>query len=402
MPKETPGVNFRGLSLRDAAFREEVRAFLAAELTPELVRASDHVQSLFPTPAVTLPWQRKLHERGWLGAHWPREYGGPGWSAMQRFIFDTESGLAGAPLLAPFGLKYLGPVLIRYGTEAQRRQYLPRILNGEDYWCQGYSEPGAGSDLAGLQCAARREGDEYVVNGSKIWTTHAHFANRIFCLVRTSVEERRQGGISFLLIDLDTPGITITPIITIGGEHEVNQVFFDDVRVPAVNLVGEPGQGWEIARYLLEFERGGFIVNGLLGRKLARCRRLFDEIFGTAATGEAQALAARIEDLDVQLETIAAAELQCALAQEAGQRPGPEASALKLEFTELIQRIEETTLEVLGPRALAYTADPAGLDDAAATDQAVIATYLNNRAATIYGGSNEIQRELIANSMAAL
>jgi acyl-CoA dehydrogenase len=293
-------------------------------------------------------------------------------------------------------------VLIRYGTEEQRSQILPRILRGEDYWCQGYSEPGAGSDLAALQCAARREGDEFVVNGTKLWTTHAQYANRIFCLVRTSVEARRQGGISFLLMDLDSPGITITPIITLAGEHEVNQVFFDDVRVPAANLVGEPGQGWEIARYLLEFERGGFIMNGLLGRKLARCRRLFGEVFGQSTSCEARALDARIAELDVHLQTIAAAELQCALVQEAGHRPGPEASALKLEFSELLQRIEETTLEILGPRALAYTADRATLDDAHAADQAMVATYLNNRAATVYGGSNEIQRELIANSMAAV
>ncbi|MFO1375549.1 MAG: acyl-CoA dehydrogenase family protein [Steroidobacteraceae bacterium] len=395
-------MNFRGLSLRDAAFRDEVRSFLAAELSPEVIRATDRVQSLFPPPSLTLPWQRKLLERGWLGAHWSREHGGPGWSAMQRFIFDTECGLAGAPLLAPFGLKYLGPVLIRYGTDAQRARFLPRILRGDDYWCQGYSEPGAGSDLASLQCAARREGDEYVVNGTKIWTTHAHFANWVFCLVRTSVEPRRQAGISFLLVDLATPGITVTPIITIGGEHEVNQVFFDDVRVPAENLVGEPGQGWEIARYLLEFERGGFIVNGFLGRKLMRCRRLFTEVFGPSQSCEARALAARIEELDVQLQTIAAAELHCALLQETGQRPGPEASALKLEFTELMQRIEETTIEILGPRALYYTEHTEGLDDAQADDQALVATYLNNRAATVYGGSNEIQRELIANSMAAL
>ena len=395
-------MNLRSLTPKDAQFRAEVLAFLKAELPPELVLATDRVQSLFPTPSVTLPWQRKLYERGWLGSHWPREYGGPGWSAMQRFIFDTESGLAGAPLLAPFGLKYLGPVLIRYGTPEQRATILPRILRGDDYWCQGYSEPGAGSVLAALQCAARRDGDDYVVNGTKIWTTHAHYANRIFCLVRTSVEARRQGGISFLLIDLKTPGITVTPIITIGGEHEVNQVFFDDVRVPAGNLVGEPGQGWEIARYLLEFERGGFIVNGLLGRKLERCRGLFRTVFGGSSGVEARALAARIEELDMQLQTVAAAELHCAVAMEAGHHPGPEASALKLEFTELLQRIEEVTLEILGPRALAYTPDPATLDGARAADQAMIATYLNNRAATVYGGSNEIQRELIANSMAAL
>lgn len=392
-----------GLTPRDLGFRAEVLEFLERELTPELVRGTDLSQSLFPPPSVTLPWQRKLLARGWLAPHWPREYGGAGWTAMQHFIFDVESGRAGAPLLAPFGLSYLGPVLIRYGTDEQRKRFLPRILTGEDYWCQGYSEPAAGSDLASLQCAARRDGENYVVSGTKLWTTHAQYANWIFCLVRTSTERRRQAGISFLLIDLRSPGVGITPIVSITGEHETNQVFFDDVRVPRENLVGAEGEGWDIARYLLEFERGGFIMSGLIRRKLERCRSLWHRAFREEPTREADVLSGRLAGLEVDLRALETAELQCALEREAGKTPGPGASALKVEFSELMQRVEEAALELLGPRALAFPEDPAGLDDPqAALDQAVVATYLNNRATTIYGGSSEIQRDLMARTMVGL
>lgn len=388
------------LTAEEERFRGEVREFFARELTPDLIAATDRLVSLFPPPAVSIPWQRKLHARGWLAPHWPREHGGAGWSAMQRFIFDTESGLAGAPLLGPFGLNYLGPVLVRFGTDAQRQRFLPRILSGEDYWCQGYSEPNAGSDLAGLQCAARRDRDEYVVRGTKLWTTHAHHANWIFCLVRTSTEARRQDGISFLLIDLRSPGVSITPIISIAGEHETNQVFFDEVRVPADQLVGEEGQGWRIARYLLEFERGGFIMNGLLRRKLERCRALAASVFPDPTVDEARALRARLADIDIDLLALEAAELHCALEQQHGHTPGPEASALKLEFSEIIQRIEETAVALLGPGALAFAHGAAR--EAAKPDQAILETYLNNRATTIYGGSSEIQRDLVARNLVGL
>jgi acyl-CoA dehydrogenase len=386
----------------DERFRAEVRTFLARELTPELVLATDRHPSLFPPPSITLPWQRKLLARGWLAPHWPPEFGGASFSALQRFIFESESGLAGAPLLAPFGLNYLGPVLIRFGTQAQQRHFLPRILSGEDYWCQGYSEPNAGSDLAALQCAARRDGNEYVVSGTKLWTTHAHYANWIFCLVRTATEGKPQAGISFLLIDMSSAGVSVTPITSIGDEHEVNQVFFDDVRVPIANLVGEEGGGWGIARYLLEFERGGFIMNGILGRKLERCRALAGKALAVSSDAEANALRERIADLEIDLLALEAAEMKRALEQEAGHAPGPEASVAKLEFTELLQRIEHTALALLGPRSLEFSAEGAGADVERRASYAIVGSYLNDRATTIYGGSSEIQRELIAKHLVGL
>jgi acyl-CoA dehydrogenase len=384
-----------GLNAEDARFRGEVLAFLRAELTQDLIRQADAHESLFPPPAVTLPWQEKLRRRGWLGLHWPRDCGGAGLSAMQRFILETESLAAGAPLLAPFGLNYLGPILIHFGTDAQRARFLPRILSGADYWCQGYSEPNAGSDLVSLQCGARRDGADYVVRGTKLWTTHAQHANWIFLLVRTSNSGKPHTGISFLLADLRTHGVTVTPIVSIAGEHEVNQVFFDDVRVPADQLVGKEGEGWAIARYLLEFERGGFVMNGLLRRKLARCEALAPAALAVASSFEAAILRSRLLELQVDLLALAAAELRVALSFEVGSSPGPEAMVLKVEFTELMQRIEALGVALLGGRGLGFAAGAGGADrDQVA--QALLGSYLNNRAATIYGGSSEIQRDIVA------
>jgi acyl-CoA dehydrogenase len=412
-------MSFHGLTVQELEFRAEVREFLARELTPQMVRATDNNRSLFLAPHVTLPWQRKLLERRWLAPHWPREYGGSGWTALQYFIFESEAGRAGAPLLAPFGLKYLGPVLIRFGSEAQRQYFLPRILSGEDYWCQGYSEPNAGSDLAGLQCTARLEGAEYVVNGTKLWTTHAHYANWIFCLVRSRTGERPQDGISFVLVDLRSPGVTVSPILSFTGEHEVNQIFFDSVRVPASQLVGREGEGWNIARYLLEFERGTFIMSGLLARKLERCKALAAQI---STTEEGRTLLAQLAHIEIDLLALEAAELRCAVDLEAGRTPGAESSLIKVEFSELLQRIEAATLVALGGAGLAFSTEEgsAVAGGLAAADGPVMAegrpaaagepseagalvgAYLNNRAATIYGGSNEIQRELIAKHLVGL
>lgn len=388
---------FAGLAAEEAAFRQEVLEFLLDELTPAMQRGADLHESLFPPPEVSMPWQEKLRRKGWAAVHWPREYGGPGWSAVQRMIFETEASLAGAPALAPFGLNYLGPVLIKFGTTEQRAALLPRILSGEDYWCQGYSEPNAGSDLAALQCQARRDGDDYVVSGTKLWTTHAHHANKIFCLVRTSQEARPHNGISFLLMDLRAPGVTVAPIRSIAGEHEVNQVFFDDVRVPRGNLVGEEGAGWTIARYLLEFERGGFVMNGMLRRKYERVRRALLARTAEISVIEAAALASRSIEIDIDLHALAAAEWRVAKRIEAGGSPGPESMVLKLEFTEIWQRIESLGIAVLGDRALAFEAQEPWPER-----RALVGSYLNNRAATIYGGSSEIQREIVARSVAGI
>src|SRR5580693_6687602 len=251
------------LSSTDLAFRDEVRAFLDEALTPELRAAGRAVTSAFIEPRHSLPWQRILHARGWVAPSWPREHGGAGFTEMQRYIFASELARAGAPGLAPMGLRMVGPCLMHYGTPEQKAFYLPRILSGEDYWCQGYSEPGAGSDLASLQLRAEADGDDYVLNGSKIWTTHAQHANRMFLLARTRFDGKPQGGITFLLLDMATPGLTVKPIITLAGEHEVNQVFFDNVCAPMANRLGDENAGWMVAKYLLEFERGGGSAAGL-------------------------------------------------------------------------------------------------------------------------------------------
>src|SRR3569833_3515627 len=247
-------LNFTGA---DAAFRDEVRAFLDENLTPELKEAGSLTTSVFTDKEWNLKWQKILYKKGWVAPTWPVEYGGTGWSDMQRYIFSIECARAGTPGLAPMGLRMVGPCIMRYGTPEQKAHYLPRLLSGEDYWSQGYSEPSSGSDLASLQLRAVSDGDDYVLNGSKIWTTHAQWANRMFILVRTKFEGKPQAGITFLLLDMQSPGIKVRPLITLDGEHEVNQVFFDDVRVPKANRVGEENDGWTVAKYLLEFERGG-------------------------------------------------------------------------------------------------------------------------------------------------
>ncbi len=268
------------LTPEDIEFRAEVRAFLAENLTPELADAGRLATSVFIEPEFTMPWQRILHKRGWVAPHWPKEYGGTGWNEMQRYIFASECALAGAPGLSPMGLAMVGPCIIGYGTPEQKAHYLPRLLAGEDYWCQGYSEPGSGSDLASLQLRGVSDGDHYVLNGTKIWTTHAHHANKMFCLVRTDPDAKPQKGITFLLLDMKTPGIKVDPIITLAGEHELNQVFFDDVRVPKSGRLGEENDGWSVAKYLLEFERGGGSSAGLH----AGLSRLKQVVFAAADT----------------------------------------------------------------------------------------------------------------------
>src|SRR3569833_2361235 len=245
------------LSPDECAFRDEVSAFLDTHLPPDLREAGRRTTSVFTEKKWSIPWQKILHQKGWVAPSWPKEYGGTGWSDMQRYIWSAECARAGAPGLAPMGLRMVGPCIMRYGTPEQKAHYLPRLLSGEDYWCQGYSEPSSGSDLASLQLRAVSDGDDYVLNGSKIWAPHAQWANRMFILVRTKFEGKPQAGITFLLLDMQSPGIKVRPIITLDGEHEVNQVFFDDVRVPKANRVGEENDGWTVAKYLLEFERGG-------------------------------------------------------------------------------------------------------------------------------------------------
>lgn len=369
-----------------AAFRAEVRAFLTEALTPELARAGRRATSVFSEPEHSIPWQRALTARGWGAIDWPVEYGGTGWTPLQKYVFAAECARAGAPSLLPQGLKMVAPVLMHYGTAEQKDFFLPRILSGEHYWCQGFSEPGSGSDLASLKLKAERVpslagagGDHYVLNGSKIWTTHAHHANWMFALVRTSTEGKPQAGISFLLIDMASPGLKVDPIISLAGEHELNQVFFDNVRVPIANRLGEENEGWSVAKYLLTFERGGRYAPTLF----AALGRLRDE------AGDDPVLQERIRREAVTVEALEAIEMKSIGAS--GAEAALYASVLKVQGTEAEQRIAVLGCDVAGAEAWC-------IPDGQSSDRLATAVprYLNGRAATIYAGSNEIQRDLIA------
>lgn len=379
----------------DLAFRDEVRAFLETNLTPELRAAGQRLTSVFCEPQYSLPWQKILHTKGWVAPAWPKEYGGTGWNEVQRAIFAAECARAGTPSLSPMGLKMVGPVIMAYGTPEQKAFYLPRILAGEDYWCQGYSEPGSGSDLASLQLRAVSDGDDYVLDGSKIWTTHAHFANRMFCLVRTSSEGKQQQGITFLLLEMNTPGISVKPIITLAGEHEVNQVFFDNVRVPKANRIGPEDKGWTVAKYLLEFERGGGSAPGLfVGLERAQA-------IAEASDADDAFHRRRLAEHEITVTAIDMSERRVLSELASGKNPGPASSMLKINGTEAMQRIDELSVAGLGDYAHVEQMDarqpgsnvaPIGPEEGLTA----MARYLNNRAASIYGGSNEIQRDIIA------
>lgn len=387
------------LDAEHLAFRDEVRAFLDQALTPELRALTARQAGVFAEGELCRRWHRILYEKGWVAPAWPVEHGGPGWTPMQRFVFADECVKAGAPTLPAMGLQMCGPVLMRYGTDAQKAFFLPRMLSGEHYWCQGYSEPQSGSDLASLQIRAARDGDDYVVSGSKIWTTHAHYANWMFLLVRTSSEGKPQAGITFLLTPMDAPGISVRPIITISGEHEVNQVFFDDVRIPLANRVGEENQGWMVAKALLEFERGGGAAASGLKAQLATARAIAE------AEGwwrEDSAFRRTWAELYVELQGLDVAERETAAALMAGQRVGDAtASRLKLTVSTLLQRVTELTMGSLGPYAAADQRAALGIganEPPIGPDYALTPTakYLNSRAATIYGGSYEVQHNILA------
>ena len=371
----------------DLAFRATVRAFLDEHLPESIRSATRRNTATFVSKEVAQQWHAILHAKGWLAYHWPPEWGGTGWTPIQRFIFERECALADAPRLIPMGLRYVGPVIFTYGNAEQKAHFLPRILNGEHYWAQGFSEPGSGSDLASLQCKAELRGDRYVVNGSKLWTTHAHYANWIFCIVRTEKAERPQEGISFLLIDLATPGIRVEPIVTIGGDHEVNQVFFDDVDVPAANLVGEAGRGWRYAKFLLELERGGASASGMIRRELQHLKAALHADGGAPD----QVMQHQLARLEIRLLALEVTELRVMAAMTAGRAPGKESSVLKLAATDLEQDTAQLAVQAMGGQALRA---PAG--------GGAVSRYLNSRAASIYGGSNEIQRGIIAGQVLGL
>ena len=394
-------------SAEDEAFREEVQDFLAAHLTPALKAAAARQTTVFPDRDVALQWQAILQAaKGWAAPAWPKAFGGPGFSATQRYIFNQECARAGAPGLIPLGLRMLAPVLFRYGTPEQQAHYLPKILSGEHYWCQGYSEPGSGSDLSSLRTTATRDGDVYRVNGTKLWTTHGHFADHIFCLVRTDSSGAPQRGISFLLIPMATPGISVKPVITLAGDHEVNQVFFDDVVVPVANRVGPENEGWTVAKYLLEFERGGGGAAPGLREALEHTRALasLTREDGTSVLEQPQ-IAARLAALAVRLDAFELSELRTLAGLAEGGSPGPESSLAKNLGVRLEQDINTLALEVSAyyglpqqPRGLAVNEEPLGPE----AGVAVTGRYLNSRAASIFGGSEEVQKNIIAKAVLGL
>lgn len=398
------------LSPAEERFRDEVRVFLDANLSDRLRAGARATPTVFAEPDIGREWQGILLAKGWLAYHWPVEHGGTGWSPMQRYIFEKECALASAPGLPVLGLKLLGPVLSAFGTPAQQARYLPRILSAEDYWCQGFSEPGSGSDLASLKTQAVRDGDRYIVNGSKIWTTHAHFADHMFCLVRTDPAVKPQAGISFLLIDMAQPGVKVRPIIGLAGDHEVNEVFLDDVEAPVTDLVGREGQGWTIAKFLLENERGGACLAPALLASLAQVR-------ADAAAEPAGYNGALIHDLpfqrdlarlDLEVQALEMTELRSLAELAHGRRPGPQTSLIKLVASSLRQEIDALAMRTYGYAGLQLTTERplygnAG-DEPVHSKAAQVAApaYLNSRAWTIFGGSNEVQRTIIAKTVLGL
>jgi len=393
-----------------AAFRDAIREFLRTHLPERLREGSRSTPTVFAEPGIGREWQAILHAQGWLAYTWPQEHGGPGWSPLQRYLFEKECALADAPGLPALGLKLLASVLYTYGTPAQKAHYLPKILSGEHYWCQGFSEPGSGSDLASLRTRAVREGEHYRVNGSKLWTTHAHFADHIFCLVRTDTTVKPQQGITFLLIDMRQPGVRVRPILTLAGDHEVNEVFLDDVLVPVVDRVGEDGQGWEIAKFLLENERGGSCHAPRLLADIARLRKqaVQQPAGGGATLLEEPLFMAELGRLELEAQALEVTELRILEQLGEGKRPGPQSSIVKLVASDLRRSVDALAMSACGyvglqleTRRPLYGADaPAAIDGKSA--QVAAPRYLNSQAWAIFGGSNEIQRTIIAKTVLGL
>ena len=389
------------------AFRQEVRAFIRAEL-PEDVKREVEREVFELEREDQMRWHRILYDKGWTCPGWPKEYGGPGWSLEQQYIFEQELAANSAPRLTPFGWDMLGPTIIEFGTEEQKRRHLPGILSGEVWWCQGFSEPNAGSDLAALKCKAVRDGDHYVVNGLKTWTSTGHKADWMFGLFRTDSSGKRQEGITFLLFDLKGPGVSMTPLFTFDGGHEINQTFFTDVRVPAENRIGEENKGWTIAKFLLGLERLGIAEvsrsKAMLGRLKTLARQ---QVRGDRPLIEEQGFADRIAELEIELRAIELTEQRFLFGGAGAEELGPEASILKLRGTATQQAITELTMEALGYYAHAYlpgrtapghNAPDVGPEAAGYASQ----TYFNFRKTSIYGGTNEIQRNIVAKAVLGL
>ncbi|WP_101758038.1 acyl-CoA dehydrogenase family protein [Oceanicoccus sp. KOV_DT_Chl] len=390
-------------SQEELQFQQKVRQFLADNLPAHIIAATKTNSSVFVEKDIALEWQAILVAKGWAVPQWPVEHGGTDWTPSQKYLFSKECYLAGAPMLIPLGLLMLAPVIMAFGTEQQKADILPKILSGENYWCQGYSEPGSGSDLASLKLKAEADGDDYIVNGSKIWTTHAHLADQIFCLVRTDNTGKPQHGISFLLIDMNTPGVTVEPIITMADDHEVNQVFFDNVRVPKANRIGEENKGWTYAKYLLEFERGGGFNGDRIRHELGHLKQLIkDTQASTPSFDSSGSIARKVAKVEIDLKALEITELRILSSVSGGGNPGPESSIMKLTGTSLEQTINELAMDVIGYQGFAMDPPADGSPYRADFISSIVPRYLNNRAASIFGGSQEIQRNIIAKMVLGL
>lgn len=394
-------------SKEELEFQLEVRAFFRDEFPEDLREMRDKGIELPPEAQVR--WQQLLHAKGWAGVNWPVKYGGTGWTPVQKYIYATEEANANAPLVVPFGLSMVGPVIYSFGSEEQKQRFLPDILGSKVWWCQGYSEPGAGSDLASLKTRADLAGDHFVVNGTKTWTTLGQHADWIFCLVRTSTDvARKQEGISFMLIDMQTPGVSVKPIILLDGTREVNEVHFDNVEVPLNNLVGEAGKGWTYGKVLLQHERANIAGVARSRYRLRRLRKQTEAaVRGAAPLAQDKNFMRRLAALEVELKALEYTELRTLAAVASGKAPGPESSILKVKGTEIQQATDMLYLQAAGYYALPYVPDQfeagfAGEPIGEGAESKSSLRYFNFRKASIYGGSNEIQKNIIAKHVLGL
>lgn len=386
----------------DLAFRDEVRAFIAQAYDDEL-RARLASKDPEEFKQAVIDWQKRLHDKGWVAPNWPVEYGGTGWNATQQFIYESERAASGVRDVVPFGLKMVAPVLYTFGSEEQKKRFLPSILASDEWWCQGYSEPGSGSDLASLKTKAVLDGDDYIVTGAKIWTTYAQFADWIFCLVRTNSDGKKQEGITFLLIDMKSPGIKVNPIISIDNHHSLNEVEFNDVRVPVANRIGEQDKGWTYAKALLAHERTSIAAVADTKRKLAQVKEYAaQELGGGTSLLADPAFQARLSDIEIELMALEFTELRVLASVAAGGAPGAESSLLKIKGTELQQAVQLLLMEVAayyqGVLPNDLSAEQLGHEFGSDARQA----FMYGRAATVYGGSNEVQKNIIAKAVLGL
>lgn len=387
----------------ELAFRDEVRTFFRESLPP--ATRQKIVEGRHNTKEELVEWQRILNRKGWAVPHWPEQYGGTGWTPAQQYIFLEELQATPAPPPLPFGVNMVGPVIYTFGSDEQKKRYLPRIANLDDWWCQGFSEPGAGSDLASLKTSAKRKGDVYVVNGQKTWTTLAQYADWIFCLVRTDPAAKKQTGISFLLIDMRSPGITVRPIQTIDGGHEVNEVFFDEVEVPVANLVGEENKGWDYAKFLLGNERVNIARVGMSKERLRRIKEFASKVqAGGRPLLEDPRFREKLAATEIELKALEITQMRVVAAEgkHGKGKPDPASSILKIKGSEIQQTITELMLEVIGPFGMPYAPEDHGRNDFADWTTQIAPGYFNYRKVSIYGGSNEIQRGIIAKAVLGL